>query len=303
MMISFQNVSSPIDPFAQIAHAFAAGRCSQPLRLLNDDDEADNEEEDDFLPHQMWAHDLFLVNQEDFLASIDALKWSTRENVTSEDLKEKGQQLLFVGSQFKLKDLSRFCLFLKSSNASMGDRLFASVVGSMGTFLPRPNILHDALGECPSMYSTLKLIQSAADIPDDLSTFKIDTCANGCVPFMRDDQFVHRCPECLGMRWKHCRLHCLNEAGLKTCSHKCEPIRTLFYLSIRDRIVKLLLSDLHHLFHYEDYRHKCSNDDFVEDIFDSTTYHSFKRLVPQGHHIIFLQVSMSFTIICLHCPS
>lgn len=44
------------------------------------------------------------------------------------------------------------------------------------------------------------------------------------------------------------------------------------------------------MFQYEQYRHKSTDDNFVEDIFDSATYSKFKTLIPVGGQLIFLQV-------------
>lgn len=281
------NLSQPIDHFGAVIGDMGAGRCSHPLPCL---EVSDNEEELEEGFFQNWAPDITLVNPRPFHSLLDSFKCPAEMTVT-QSLKELGDRPLYEGSDFLLQDFARFVFYMKACNASVGDRLFASIVGYIGAFLPKPNVLGEALGESPTMYSTLKLLHSAADVPDDLSSYKIDTCACGCLPFTGNIRMADRCPTCEGPRWKHCSRTCFDEWGSKLCKHANVPVRMLYYMPMRDRIEKLLLSDMHHLFHYEDYRHKCSNDDFVEDIFDSRTYKTFKDIIPRGDRLIFLQVN------------
>jgi hypothetical protein len=78
---------------------------------------------------------------------------------------------------------------------------------------------------------------------------------------------------------------------MKLCSHPQIPVRTFFYLSVRDRVEKLLNSDLRNLFYYEKFRYKSTTDDFVEDIYDSKVYKKMKSLIPPQGELIFLQVN------------
>ena len=134
-------------------------------------------------------------------------------------------------------------------------------------------------------------VPNSADIPkSDLKLYCVDTCPKGCTPFWKDSLNVNVCPHCTSCRWRHCSITCVDEEGGLICEHKRKPARNFYYLSVRDRIKKLLRSHLKKLFHYESIRYKSTNDDFVEDIFDSDTYKHFKSLVPRDGQLIFLQV-------------
>ena len=64
---------------------------------------------------------------------------------------------LFEGSDFKARDVCRFLHHLKSSNACIGDRLLASMLGMISVFLPRNNVVQQLLKSRPSMYRSLQV--------------------------------------------------------------------------------------------------------------------------------------------------
>ena len=68
------------------------------------------------------------------------------------------------------------------------------------------------------------------------------------------------------------------------------PVEYCFYLSVRDRITKLLNSDIRNFFFYEKFRYKGSDENYVEDIYDGSTYKSFNNSIPSNCRLIFLQV-------------
>jgi len=77
----------------------------------------------------------------------------------------------------------------------------------------------------------------------------------------------------------------------KVCNHTQSPIRSFYYMPIRDRIEKLLSGDLKNMFLYEKYRYKSSRGEYCEDIYESKTYVKMKSLIPPDCRLIFLQVS------------
>jgi hypothetical protein len=162
--------------------------------------------------------------------------------------------------------------------------------------LPPVNALVPLLLSRPTMYQSLKLIQNLAHLPSDLRTYKVDMCKKGCHPFHEDSVNNNFCSICKNCRWKHCGRGCY-QAGIKLCQHAKISARVFYYLPIRDRLLKLLNSDLKNMFQYEKYRYKSTNEEFVEDIFDSTTYKTFKDLIPLDYSLIFLQVNQCMSVL------
>ena len=66
--------------------------------------------------------------------------------------------------------------------------------------------------------------------------------------------------------------------------------RELFYFPMRERLMKLLLSDLVNLFEYNKLRCKGS-DDFWEDVYDGQTYKQFEAMmdVTKNEKLLALQ--------------
>lgn len=126
---------------------------------------------------------------------------------------------LFEGSQFSAKDVCRFLLHIKNCNAVIGDRLFASFVGTLAVLLPRGNFLTTHLKSSPSMYHVLKLISQYANLPQDVKVLKIPVCKNGCRSFSKDLVDKNYCPECGAVRWEECTQDCLTEEGELQCEH------------------------------------------------------------------------------------
>jgi hypothetical protein len=50
-------------------------------------------------------------------------------------------------------------------------------------------------------------------------------------------------------------------------------------MPIKDRIRGLLLSDLKNLFHYEKYRHAISDEEYIDDVFDTPVYMKLKERI------------------------
>ena len=87
--------------------------------------------------------------------------------------------ILFKGSDFALKDLCRCLLYVKSSNAVIGDRLISMILGLFATFLPSNNSLATLLDSHPSMYAMLKCLHNMADVGVKLRCFQVDCCPKG----------------------------------------------------------------------------------------------------------------------------
>ena len=278
----------------RLLQAFQAGEVrveSVPLPYMNNNEENEPDGNDDYdwePPPEMddEVQNGFQVLSENFIFR------PTPYNTLTEPILAETDVPLFENSLFTAKDFFRFMLHLQSSNAGIGDRLFSSIIGAIIRFLPPDNVLATALKQNPSMYRTLKMVHSGADIRDDLKSYLLDTCPSGCRPFWGASAHEHICSEedCGGCRWKYCNADCVNDIGDKICDHKRKPARQFYYLSVRDRIVSLLNSDLRRLFQYESLRHVRNDSDFVEDIYDSTTYKTFSRIIPPNAKLIFLQI-------------
>jgi hypothetical protein len=152
------------------------------------------------------------------------------------------------------------------------------------------NIFKQCLGEAPSTYQLLQVMQNLADMTDNLRTFKFDTCPDGCLPFYRDDKLLNCCSQCDKPRWKHCTDECFDEEGVKLCDHAKISSRVVYYMSIEDRMRKLLNSDVQMMLKYPTYRKKSSVDGIVQDVFDTETYKAFEDIVPEGGVLIYVQV-------------
>ena len=59
--------------------------------------------------------------------------------------------------------------------------------------------------------------------------------------------------------------------------------KVIYYLPLKDRLFKLLVSDLRNLFLYPDLR-KVGNSDYIEDNFDGTNWQTFANLMDSDKH-------------------
>jgi hypothetical protein len=304
-MSAFHNIDTPTY-FEEISAAFQTGLYNHGGSTQVDD--GDNEDIGWHEPHQEQNEE---IEPFDFQVSTSCFEFSFDQSATSTPLCD--------GSPYSAKDVCRFLLHMKNCNAVIGDRLFASIVGSIAALLPEGNVSRSHVSHIPSMYNILKLVSQYADLPRDVKVLKIPVCKNGCRSFRKDIAGHNCCPDCGTVRWECWSQECLSANGQLQCKHEkkvsgekdflfmphiymfmtgyvllCRIMhyigRSLFYLSVRERITKLLRSTLHNMFYCELYRYKSTDESFVEDIFDSTTYRDFKSLVPNGGNLIFLQV-------------
>jgi hypothetical protein len=156
---------------------------------------------------------------------------------------------LFMGSSSTGKDLARYLLSLKATHLKMGDGVFSSMVGMVAQFLPAGNLLQRILKKHPSEYFLLKCIDNLAAFETQLRTIIVDVCINGCVVFYKENKDINFCPKCRACRWKLCLPSCFqNEECI--CNHRRTTKRRLYYNVVKDRLVKLLTSDLKNLMSY-----------------------------------------------------
>jgi hypothetical protein len=101
-----------------------------------------------------------------------------------DDITSVASSPIYPGSPFTLQDLCRYLLYLKSRNSVIGDRLMASWLGVISAFLPADNALASLLKGTPSMYTSLKICQNLADLPQDLTSFVVDVCQNRTVAML-----------------------------------------------------------------------------------------------------------------------
>lgn len=280
-------MSNQVSEYDAIRERFAAG-------FFNYIDlDTDEEEEDEAELAGYWQDIVgpLVFDEEDFGTTLTLTSFSCP---VDDEVVAAGESPVFPGSPFTLKDMCRYLLFVKCQNSAVGDRLLASLFGVLPTFLPLDNALLPLLRRSPSMYHCLKLCRNLGNIPQHMRVYVVNMCSNGCSPFWKDTAHSNFCSKCQGCRWKFCRDTCYSPDGNKLCSHRTAPVRSFYYLPIRDRIEKLLHSDMKNMFQYEKYRYRSGQEGFVEDIFESQTYLKFKSLIPDDCHLIYLQVSLSY---------
>ena len=253
-----------------------------------DGEQGEEEEEDEQELAGYWE-DLgpLFFEEDDFGNTLTLTSFTTP---VDEEVVLAGEVSIFPGSGYSMKDMCRFLLFVKCQNSTIGDRLFASIFGVLPAFLPPDNGLIPLLPKDPSMYNCLKLVRNLGNIPQDMRVYVVNMCSEGCLPFWKDTAHSNFCSKCQGCRWKYCSATCYNDQHEKICSHRTVAVRSFYYLPMRDRIEKLLLSDMKNMFMYEKYRYKSDKEGFVDDIFESDTYGTFKTLIPDDCHLIYLQV-------------
>jgi hypothetical protein len=141
-----------------------------------------------------------------------------------------------------------------------GDIDFATTVGTMLSFLPQENFFKGCLKETPTVYHVLKIVDTIANLKMTLRTLRFHTCKTGTCIISED--FCN----CGESRWKDCNQSCYSDEGVSVCSHTKVPVKSFWYMPVRDRIEGLLRSDVANFFLYEDLRPKpfeVSNVQFI----------------------------------------
>ena len=168
--------------------------------LVDFESEEEEEEEDEdvhFDIPKTWEDfvNVEQVNKNSFHDNAKDFKFSFEFNECKETVATRDSPL-FEGSNFNIIDFGRFILQLKSSNSCIGDRLIASIIGSFAAFLPAGNGIASLLKPRPSMYEVLKVFQNSTGMVDDMRTYSIHTCRQGCRALWSDKAHLHACPDC-----------------------------------------------------------------------------------------------------------
>lgn len=136
----------------------------------------------------------------------------------------------------------------------MGDMAFATCVGAILSFLPADNFFTQCLKKNPSVYHILQIMRVVSGLHSNLRTLKYDTCEKGLCVYSEGQEYCRH-----SLRWKSCTMDCYNNEGESICHHTKQPLKSFWYMPIRDRITALLKSDMKNFFHYKDYRHTCAS--------------------------------------------
>ena len=180
---------------------------------------------------------------------------------------------LYEGANFSLEDLLLILELIKCSN-NFGDTNESIILGLLGSFLPKGNLIHKLLSDTTgSIFYFQKLLKRGATGFDRCSIHKIILCSKGCSAFVGGNRFSVRCSIC-------------NEITIDININT----KYMYYLPLKDRLIKLLLSDLRNLFHYPELRNK-GNEAFVEDVYDGSCWKTFDRVMDKrkGEKLIGLQ--------------
>ena len=162
------------------------------------------------------------------------------------------------------------CLERLKSHHNLTDSCTAELLGAFATFLPPSNVLKSKLqNSSMSAYYFNKLFSNLSSHESLCSIFKIEVCIKGCYSFVGQYQNANECPVC-----SHSRV--------------LIDIRFLYYFPLRERLTKLLHSDLLNLFYYPDFKNK-SNPLYWEDVYDGETFKWFKDQMHENAYLIVLQ--------------
>ena len=165
---------------------------------------------------------------------------------------------LYPGSNLKLVDLVLVLEMLKSTN-NLGDTNEAIILGLLASFLPENNEIKIYLSQTSSsIYHFQKLIKSTHCHLQKSSVHKIHMCSCKTVAYCGPNRLLIRCPKC------NLRKDKLDD---ETCF--------FYYLPLKDRLIRLLCSDLKNLFYYPELRNR-GHVDYVEDNFDGSNWKAFE---------------------------
>jgi len=138
--------------------------------------------------------------------------------------------LLFEDSTLTLKQICRYKKVLKCTQ-NLGDVTFSIIVGSILSFLPTRNALVKYIDQHPTLYNIISKIDKLSDVRNCCRVYKFNLCDESkCIiphQSINNDSCV--------------------------CIHTKKKKQSFHYLPIRDRILKLLNSDIHHFFHTSEF--------------------------------------------------
>ncbi len=125
-----------------------------------------------------------------------------------------------------------YLLSMKTSLA-VGDVAFCIIASSIISFMPSPNMFDVCFdGKQPTTYKMLSVINYFADLSAHLSSYKFNVCDNN--------------GSCILTKEKKPR----------SCCHTVTRKSCFYYMSIRERMVCLLNSDLKNMFLYPKYKYR-----------------------------------------------
>lgn len=208
-----------------------------------------------------------------------------------------GNSPLFAGSKCTVSEFSKGLLFLRQKfHRQMGDELMAGISGLVASCLPDPNVFDEYSKKCcrgsKTKYHMNKFIFEASGLSGEkaLVSGRVDICDNGCFPFCGESADIFICPVCNTPRYTKCSISCIDEdSSLLKCSHPRSGRRHMYYNTIRDRVIRLLDSDVGRLFSYPLDRRPCE-DNYVDDIYDGTAWKGLQSLLENDEELIGIQM-------------
>jgi hypothetical protein len=106
-----------------------------------------------------------------------------QSNVSS-DLDPIFEETLYEGTNLKLEDALLIIELIKSTN-NFGDTNESIILGMLGSFLPKGNIIKEILKESSgSIYHFQNLIRKGQEHFNKNSVHKILVCQNGCTAYV-----------------------------------------------------------------------------------------------------------------------
>ena len=139
-------------------------------------------------------------------------------------------EYVYDGTTMTMIGFCRYLLAMKT-NIAVGDVAFCIVASSIISFLPSPNMFEVCFdGKSPTRYKIASVINYFADLSDHLSTYKFDVCDNGSCILKKDID--------------------------SRCVHTVTKRSSFYYMSMRERLVFLLNSDLKNMFLYPFYKYR-----------------------------------------------
>ena len=182
----------------------------------------------------------------------------------SHDVDPIFSEFLYEGSNLTLEDAILILELIKSTN-NLGDTNESIILGMLGSFMPKDNLIKKLMSETTgSIYHFQNLLKKGQQHFQKCSVHKIFVCKNGCTAFVGRFEFTNVCEKC--------------KSVFDMLDSK---IKHLYYLPLKDRLIKLLLSDLKNLFHYPILRSK-TDEAFIQDIYDGTTWKHFENQMDKN---------------------
>jgi hypothetical protein len=144
--------------------------------------------------------------------------------------------------------------------------------GTIASFLPNGNPLVSAINEnkINTQYRMNQLIKKGASRTKQMPHYKVQVCRGGCITYCGNNSTADACVVCN-----------LRRSSL--------PMRYMFYLPIRDRIIQLLLSDIGKFMSYPTLRRR-PQPGYMDDVYDGTCYKHFQSIMENGVELIAIQV-------------